>query len=259
MLVDSHAHVSGDRFAADRAEVLARARAAGLVGIVDVGCDVPSSEAAAALAEADDLVWAAVGLHPHEARRWTPETGERLAELTRRPRVVAVGECGLDFYYDHSPREVQREVFAAQLRLGIELDMPVVLHIRDAYEEAFGILDAHRDPRLRGVAHCFTGDAHAAEGFVRRGFCVSFTGVVTFKNAAQVREAARAVPRELLLCETDCPYMAPVPLRGKRCEPAYVVHTARALAEARGEDPAALGAQMARNAAQVFGLDLSSA
>jgi TatD DNase family protein len=256
VIVDSHCHVSTPRYEADRAEVLHRAREAGLVAMVDVGCDLASSEAAARLASAEPDVWAAVGVHPHEAKHWAPETAPALAKLTEQPRVLAVGECGLDFYYDHSPRDVQREVFAAQLRLALDLDLPVVLHIRDAYAEAFEVLDAHRDPKLRGVAHCFTGNADEARGFVERGFGVSFTGVVTFKSAKAVQEAATVVPDELLLVETDCPYMSPVPLRGKRCEPAFVVHTARKLAELRGQEAEALFAQTAANAARIFGFEL---
>lgn len=259
MIVDSHAHISTPRFDQDRAQVLARARDAGLAAIVDVGCDLASSEAAAALAATEPMVWATAGVHPHEARHWDEGTAEALRALTARPRVVAVGETGLDFYYDHSPRETQRRVFRAQLALAREVDLPVVLHVRDAYDEALETLDeAARGPGapLRGVAHCFTGDARQAEGFVARGFCVSFTGVVTFKNARGVREAAAAVPLGRLLVETDCPYMAPVPLRGKRCEPAHVVHTARALADVHGQSPDDLGRTTARNAARLFGLDL---
>lgn len=265
MFVDSHAHVSTERFAEDRAAVLARAREAGLVGIVDVGCDLASSEAAAALAAVEPLVWAAVGIHPHDAKDWDEHTADALRALAARPRVVAIGETGLDFHYDRSPRDVQRRVFREQLRLARELDLPAVLHVREAYDEALGILDeeAARDTpqaagtgALRGVAHCFTGNAEQALGFVRRGFAVSFTGVVTFKSARDVQEAARVVPRELLMVETDCPYMAPVPLRGKRCEPAFVVHTARAIAALRGEPERDLARATAENAARLFGLTL---
>lgn len=260
MILDSHAHISTPKYDADRDEVLTRAREAGLVGVIDVGCDLASSEASVALAAAQpDFVWAAVGLHPHEAKFWDAETADALRALSRRPRVVAIGECGLDYHYDYSPRDVQRDVFRQQLRLARELDLPVVLHVREAYGEALAILDeegAGDGPPLRGVSHCFTGEAHEAQGFVDRGFGVSFTGVVTFKSAAAVREAATIVPPELLLVETDCPYMSPVPLRGKRCEPAFVVHTARALATLRGEDPDELFTRTAQNAARIFGLEL---
>lgn len=260
MIVDSHCHVSTPRYDEDRAEVLERARAAGLVALIDVGCDLASSEASLALAEAEpELVYATAGLHPHEAKHWDEQTAERLRALAAHPRVLAIGECGLDYFYDHSPRDVQREVFRRQLDLARELDLPVVLHIRDAYEEAFQIMDhagAGEGATLRGVAHCFTGNARQALGFVERGFGVSFTGVVTFKKAQDVQEAAQAIPLDQLLVETDCPYMSPVPLRGKRCEPSFVVHTARKIAELRGVAEDELFAATARNAARVFGFSL---
>jgi len=256
VIVDSHAHISTPKFAEDRDAVLARAREAGLVGIVDVGCDLASSRDSIGLAETDRMVWAAVGVHPHEAKHWDAATRAALEELAAHPRVVAIGETGLDFHYNYSPPDVQREVFRAQLELAADLEMPVVLHIRDAYEEALQTIDALGRANLRGVSHCFTGNKAQALGFVERGFGVSFTGVVTFKKAEDVREAARAVPRELLLVETDCPYMAPVPQRGKRCEPSFVVHTARAIALLRGDDPDELFEATARNAARIFGLEL---
>jgi TatD DNase family protein len=253
-LIDSHAHVSTPKFDADRAAVLARAREAGLVAIVDVGCDLASSRASLALAEAEGLVWAAAGVHPHEARHWEPGSAAVLRELLARPRCVALGEIGLDFHYDFSPREAQRDAFRAQLRLALELDKPVVLHVREAYPEALATLDELRGPRLRGVAHCFTGNAEEAAGFVARGFGVSFSGAVTFKSAQEIQAAARVVPPELLLVETDCPYMAPVPLRGKRCEPAFVAHTARFLAGLRGEEEPALRRRTAENAVRLLEL-----
>lgn len=256
-LIDSHAHVSTGKFQADRAEVLGRARQAGLVAIVDVGCDLASSRAALELAAAEPLVWAAAGVHPHEARHWDAAAPGALRELLGAPRCVALGEIGLDFHYDFSPRDVQRQAFRAQLRLALELDKPVVLHVREAYPEALATLDELRHPRLRGVAHCFTGEADEARGFVARGFGVSFSGAVTFKNAHAIQAAARVVPAELLLVETDCPYMAPVPLRGKRCEPAFVAHTARFLAGLRGEDEAALRRQTAANAVRLLELPLT--
>ena len=256
-LIDSHAHVSSAKFEEDRGEVLARARAEGLVAIVDVGCDLESSRASLALAEREPDVWAAAGVHPHEARHWDAGSAGALRELLAHPRCVALGEIGLDFHYDFSPRESQRQAFRAQLRLALELDLPVVLHVREAYDEALATLDEHRDPRLRGVAHCFTGTAAEAEGFVRRGFAVSFSGAVTFKSATAIQEAARIVPPELLLVETDCPYMAPVPLRGRRCEPGFVAHTARFLAALRGEPEEELRRRTAANAARVLELPLA--
>ena len=254
MLVDSHAHVSTKRFDADRDEVLQRARQAGLVALVDVGCDLPSSRASLDLAQRDPMVWATAGIHPHEAKHWDDQTADALRALAADPRVVAIGECGLDFHYDHSPREVQRQVFRAQLELAQELNLPVVLHLREGYDEALETLSEF--PELRGVAHCFTGNAEQARAFAARGFYVSFTGVVTFKNAKDVQEAATVVPLELLCVETDCPYMAPVPVRGKRCEPAFVAHTADAIAALRGVEAEEVRAATARNAIALFGLEV---
>jgi len=258
MIVDSHAHVSGSRFDEDRDEVLARARAAGVVGIVDVGCDLASSLVSLELARREPDVWATVGVHPHEAKHWDESSAEALRELARDPKVVAIGETGLDFHYNHSPPEVQRATFRAQLRLALELDKPVVLHLRDGYDEALEIIAAEGGGALRGVAHCFTGEARQAAAFAERGFAVSFTGVVTFKKAEEVRAAAKIVPEHLLMVETDCPYMSPMPLRGKRCEPAFVVHTAARIAKERGADPAALAEATARNAARIFGFELAT-
>lgn len=256
--IDSHGHTSTSRFDEDRAQVLERAWAAGLVALVDVGCDLRSSEVSAAFAATDPRIHAAVGVHPHEAKHWDEGSAAALEALATRPRVVAIGETGLDFHYDHSPRDVQRAVFRAQLRLARDLDLPVVLHVREAYPEALTILDEVGGPpargRLRGVAHCFTGVTEEALGFVRRGFCVSFSGVVTFKSAAAIQEAARAVPLDHIMVETDCPYMAPIPHRGRRCEPAFVVETARAIARLRGEAEEAVLAATVSNTRRTFGL-----
>jgi TatD DNase family protein len=259
MVIDAHAHVSTPTFEADREAVLARAWAAGLEAIVDVGCSVASSEASLALAERDPRVWAAVGVHPHDAKDWDDATRPALERLAASPRVVAIGETGLDFHYDHSPRDVQRRVFREHLRLARDLDRPLVLHVREAYDEALETLDEVLGAWTgagppRGVSHCFTGAARQALGFVARGFLVSFTGVVTFKSADGVREAAAAIPEDHLLVETDCPYMAPVPHRGRRCEPAFVVDTARAIARLRGADEAALLAATAANTRRAFRL-----
>jgi TatD DNase family protein len=256
LIIDAHAHVSTDKFAADRGEVLARAWAAGLEAIVDVGCTLASSEASVRLAESDPRIWAAVGVHPHDAKDWDARTRPALEALCASPRVLAVGETGLDFHYDLSPRDVQRQVFREHLRLAQDLARPLVLHVREAYDEALATLDevlgAWPGGEPRGVSHCFTGTAEQALGFVRRGFFVSFTGVVTFKSADQVRAAALAVPLDALMVETDCPYMAPVPHRGRRCEPAFVIDTARGIAKLRGEADERVFAATAENTRRVF-------
>lgn len=240
-----------------------RARAAGVAALVEVGCDLDDSRRAADFARANasgtPLVWASVGVHPHEARTWDDRSAERLRALAREPRVVAIGETGLDHYYDHSPRDVQRRVFEEQLEIAKALDMPVVLHIRDAHEEALAILKEHAGATLRGVAHCFSAGPEIARRYNELDFAIAVGGLATFKSAPEVLEAARSVPLERLLIETDCPYMAPVPHRGKRCEPAFVASTCEAVARARGMAPDELALATAGNAARVFRVELGGA
>jgi TatD DNase family protein len=257
MFVDSHAHIDGEEFDADRGEVVARARAAGVRAILNVGTGDPHGgglERAVAVAEQFADVYAAVGVHPHDARLYDEAAERKLKDLIGRGgRVLALGEIGLDFHYDHSPRDVQREVFARQLRLARGLDVPVVIHSREADEETVDLLrDEYAGAPRGGVLHCFGGGPALAEAALALGFYISFAGNVTFKKAESLREAARAVPLERLLVETDCPFMAPVPLRGRRNEPAYVVETARFLAGLRGLAPEELGRLTSENFARLF-------
>lgn len=256
--VDSHAHLDSADFDADRAEVLARARAAGVRTMILVAAGVDLAEIARpiALAETDPDLHAAVGVHPHEAARiedhWWPE----LERLCRHPRVVAVGETGLDYYYDHSPRDVQRDAFARHLELAARVGKPVVCHVRDAHEDAHRMLDEAGIGRASngGVIHCFTGNAEQAAGYAALGLHVSFSGITTFKTAGAIREAVRVVPRDRLLIETDCPFLAPVPMRGKRNEPAFLVHTAQVVAAEAGMDLEDLAELTAANARALFSL-----
>ena len=237
MLVDSHAHLEGKRFDADREEAIARARAAGVDTILtvgQVGADWHGMEASLALAERHEFVLTSVGLHPHDARHYDAAVGERMLEAARHPKVVAWGECGLDFYYDNSPRDAQQEAFREQLRLARAAGLPVIVHSRDAAAETLALLAAELGDAGRGVFHCFSYDLGVAREAVALGFLVSFSGIVTFPNAGAVREAARELPLETILVETDCPFLAPVPHRGKRNEPAYVVDTAAEVARLRG-------------------------
>ncbi|HEY0077691.1 MAG TPA: TatD family hydrolase [Pyrinomonadaceae bacterium] len=261
MFVDSHAHVDGEEYDADREEVLERARAAGVRAILNVGTGDPESgslERAVEVAERYEGVYAAVGVHPHDARLFDERAARRLAELTRRSeRVVAWGEIGLDYHYDNSPREVQREVFAWQLRLAREADLPVVIHSREADAETVEILRAEcSDYERGGVMHCFGGSIEMAESVLELGFMISFAGNVTFKKAEPLRDVARRVPLERLLIETDCPYLAPVPLRGRRNEPAFVVETARCLARLYEMETAELGRITSQNFARFFRITL---
>lgn len=264
MLVDSHAHIDGDEFAADRDAVVERARAAGVRAILNVGTGDPQSgnfERAVAVAESYEGVYAAAGVHPHDARLFDEAAEERLRRtLLSSERVVALGEIGLDYHYDHSPREVQREVFARQLRMARALSLPVIIHSREADAETIEILRAEYAGAARGgVMHCFGGTVEMAENALELGLFISFAGNVTFKKAEALREAARMVPLERLLVETDCPYLAPVPLRGRRNEPAFVVETARALASLRGVEVSELARTTSENFARLFAVKLSNA
>jgi TatD DNase family protein len=257
MFIDSHAHIDGEEFDADRDEVVARAREAGVRAILNVGTGDPHGgnfERAVALAERYEGVYAAVGVHPHDAKLYT-EAAERLVlEFVRGKRVVAVGEIGLDYHYDNSPREVQREVFGRQLRLACAEGLPVIIHSREADGETLEILRAEYAGAGRGgVMHCFGGGPELAEGALALGFYISFAGNVTFKKADALREVALTVPLDRLLVETDCPYLAPVPHRGRRNEPAYVVATARFLADLRGVSHEEVGRVTSENFSRLFG------
>ena len=247
-MIDTHAHLDGCEAPPD--EVLVRARAAGVERVITVGTGVDSSRAALAIAETDDGVFAALGIHPHQAGSAEAGRLDELAELLRHPRAVAVGETGLDFYRDWARDDEQRRLFGAHLELAAELDKAVVIHNRDADGETADLLT---DFEGRVILHCFSSPPFLQTA-LERGYYVSFAGNVTFPKAGELREAARRVPAERILAETDSPYLAPVPRRGRPNEPANVLHTVTALAEARGEDPAELGARIDANATAAFSL-----
>jgi TatD DNase family protein len=253
MAIDTHAHLEMAAFDGDREAVLERAAAAGLTAIVTVGTTLPDCEKAVALARRYPPVYAAVGIHPHEVKEIDSATYDALRLLGREKKVVAIGEIGLDFFYDLSPREVQLRRFAEQLDLAEELDLPVIIHDRDAHAETLGILRPWKG-RLRGALHCFSGDAAMARECIALGFYLSVAGPVTYRKADQLRAVAREIPPERLLVETDAPYLSPEPHRGKRNEPAYVVETARRLAEIRGVPAAELERLTAANARRLFGI-----
>ena len=259
-LFDSHSHLDFPNLAADLPAVLARAGAAGVRYIVTVGAGegIGASSRAIVLAQAHPNIWAAVGCHPHDAKVLTDEDLGRLAALARSPRVVALGEIGLDYAKEYSPREVQQKRFRDQLRLARELDLPVVIHDRDAHDDTLAILRKVGVGPRAGIMHCFSGDAGLALELIGMGFYISVPGVITFANAKQLQNAARAVPLDRLLIETDSPFLAPVPHRGKRNEPAFVRLTAEALARVRGESLAAVAAATTQNAARVFGIEFDT-
>lgn len=237
-LIDTHCHLTFEPLNEDVPGVLARSRAAGVERWITVGTSLPDSHETVALAERHDGVFATVGIHPHDAKDADDAAMGQLRELAGNGRVVAIGETGLDFHYNFSKQPDQKRVFAAHLEMAAELGLPVVVHSRNAFDETIRILDRY-NRRLQGVVfHCFSGSAEQAEEVLGRGYHISLTGVVTFKNAETTREAAKVVPLDRLMIETDCPYMSPVPVRNQKPnEPALMVHTARFLAELRGFEP----------------------
>jgi len=241
MFVDSHCHLDNERFADDLDALLERAAAAGITRILTIGTGdgPPELDRAIRLAERYEQVSATVGVHPHDASKVTPETYESLRELGRHPKVVAFGEIGLDYHYDFSPRATQREVFVRQLEIARELELPVTIHTREAWNDTASILRDHWSGP--GIMHCFTGNPKQAEEALVLGFHLSYGGVVTFKTADEVRESARMTPDDRLLIETDAPYLAPIPHRGKRNEPAMMIQTAEKLAEIRGTTASRIG------------------
>ncbi len=229
-MIDSHSHIYTPRFDADRDQVLKRACEARISQLLQVGCNLEESKTVVDLAEKTPGIYAAVGVHPHDADTVNDQVISQLAALARHPKVVAWGEIGLDFYYDNSPRDIQIEAFRAQIRKPRELDLPVVIHTRDAEPETLKILDENPVPR-GGHIHCYTGTLPTAQALLEMGFHIGFTGIITFKSASDLREVVKQTPLERILIETDSPYLAPIPHRGKRNEPAFVRHVAEAVAQ----------------------------
>jgi TatD DNase family protein len=255
-LIDSHCHLDMEDFAADHADVLARAAAAGVSAMVTIGAGGPleANQHAVALAAAHAPVFATVGVHPHEAAIVDDDVLASIDALARGPKVVGIGESGLDYHYDNSPRPQQRAAFARFIHLARALGLPIVVHLRDADADALEIMAAEGARDSGGVIHCFSGDAASARAFLDLGFHISFSGIVTFKSADPLREAARIVPGDRLMVETDAPFLAPTPFRGRRNEPALVVRTAAALADVRGEPLEAVVENTRRNTQRLFRL-----
>ncbi len=255
-LVDSHAHLDGPEFDSDRAAVLVRARASGVERIILIGLWRRPGDFGSALelaAEDPEFLWATAGIHPHESGQVPAADWLRLEELAKDPRVVGIGETGLDYHYLHSTREAQRAGFERQLALATAVRKPVSVHLREAEEDSLAMLrDSGVGSGPGGVIHCFSGDARAAERYLDLGLYLSFSGIVTFKNAAALQEAARMTPLDRLLIETDAPFLAPVPHRGKRNEPAYVAFTAAKIAELKGVPIEMVGTAALRNTQQLF-------
>ena len=261
MYIDSHAHLDGHKFDADRAEVIERARAAGLQRILAIGNGTgpDSLDCAIRIAEKHDWIFATTGIHPHEAQMANAAAYAAMEHFAKHPKVVAWGEIGLDYFYDHSPRDVQKEVFRRQMELARAARLPIVIHCRpsndseNAWDDTLDMLRDHWAPAgLAGILHCFTGEWKHAQRALDMGFYVSFAGNVSFPKAENIREAAGQVPLDRMLIETDSPYLAPVPHRGKRNEPAFVVNTAETIAQLRGSTKEEIGKRTAENFYALF-------
>ncbi len=256
MFVDSHAHLEGKQFDPDREQVIARARAAGVETIVAIGIgEGPATvDCGIRLAEQYPFIYATIGIHPHEAKLATDAAFADMQRLARHPKVIGWGEIGLDYFYDHSPREIQKQVFQKQMELAAAAKLPIIIHCRpseasdDAWQDCLGMIEQQWAPTgLGGILHCFTGTPAHALRALDLGFLISIAGNITFPKAQQIRDAASEVPLDRILIETDCPFLAPVPNRGKRNEPAFVVETARKLGELRGFSAEEIGDRTSRN------------
>ena len=237
-MIDSHCHLDSAEFNNDREAVIERALAAGVQHMMAIGTGngPPDLEVGIRLADKHPAFYATVGIHPHDAAKASPDDFKRLAGLLAHPKVLAVGEIGLDYHYDFSPREVQKSAFIEQMQIAAQAKKPIVIHTREAWDDTLALIEQHWTPHsIGGVMHCFSGGPEEAQRALDLGFYLSFGGIVTFPKALAVQEAAKSTPRDRILIETDAPYLAPVPKRGKRNEPALMVHTARKLAELRGE------------------------
>jgi TatD DNase family protein len=253
MLIDSHCHLDFPDFAEEREAVITRARDAGIDGMLSICTKLTDFPAIRALAEAHPGIWCSVGVHPHEAEQAADLMTKTLVVETSHPKVIGIGETGLDFYYEHSPRDVQERVFRAHIAAARETQLPIIVHTRDADTDTVRILEEEQGQgAFPGVIHCFSAGPEVAEAALECGMYISFSGIVTFKNAKAVRDIAEKVPLERLLVETDSPYLAPVPVRGKRCEPAFTAHTAAYLAALRGMTEDALGVTTTDNFFTLF-------
>jgi TatD DNase family protein len=254
-LIDTHAHLDMPEFEADLPEVILRAQAAGVATIMTVGIDIASCRKAVEIAEAYADIFAILGVHPHDAAKLGERDLEDIKALARHEKVKAWGEIGLDFFRNLSPPEVQQEIFRRQMAIAKELKLPLVIHSRSATAETIACLRDEQAREVGGVIHCFSGDARAAQQYLEMGFCISIPGVITFNKAQVLRDVVKGLPSDKLMLETDAPFLAPVPHRGKRNEPAYVPIIAAAVARIRGEDISALADCTTKNACRLFNLD----
>lgn len=254
MLIDSHAHLDDKRFDRDREKVIEDLKSNGVEIVIDPGCDILTSVKAVSLAKKYDCIYAAVGIHPHEAEDMDDETIDVLRNLSENKKVVAIGEIGLDYYYDNSPRDLQKKWFEKQVELAKEVDLPIIVHDRDAHQDTFDIIKKHSGDNLRGVIHCYSGGIELAKEFVKLGFYISFAGPITFKNAKVSKQVVKELPMDKILIETDSPYLTPHPHRGKRNEPLYVSFVAREIAELKDMDYDDVVEQASKNTRELFNI-----
>jgi TatD DNase family protein len=255
MYTDTHAHLQNELLRGGLEQVLERAQAAAVTTIMCIGYDLDSSREAVQLAQRYPQIYAVVGVHPHDAKQLDQNTLDELIKLAREPKVVAIGEIGLDFYRDLSPRDVQRQAFVQQIKLAQELGKPIVIHDRDAHQEVLDTIRREKAGSNGGILHCYSGHLPLAIDLMKEGFHISFAGPVSFKNGRKAQEVAVHIPLDRLLIETDCPYLTPEPLRGKPNEPAYVVHVAQAIAQLRRKPVEEIAYLTSRNANQVYRLN----
>ncbi|UCF57838.1 MAG: TatD family hydrolase [Deltaproteobacteria bacterium] len=254
MLIDSHAHLDMEDFDPDRQEVLERALQGGITHIITIGIDLPSSLKALELANVYDFIYSSVGYHPHNSNNIDQQALKELGKMVSEPKIIAWGEIGLDFYRRYSPPDLQMEAFKRQLEMAIDFDLPVIIHDRDAHEELLTILQKVGKGKRKGVIHCFSGNYDLAMALIEMGYYISIPGTVTYKNALQVQDVASRIPLERILLETDAPFLAPVPKRGKRNEPLFVTYTAQMIAELRNMDYKEVAHQTSENAKRLFNL-----
>lgn len=253
MIWDTHAHIDDPVYGDDFPELLSRLKSAGISRVTNVGYDLASSARSVKLAQEHDFIYAAIGVHPHNAEEATAETWDELLQLAKQAKVLAWGEIGLDYYRDLSPRSIQKEVFIHQIALANEAELPIVIHNRDAHQDVLNIVKSH-PPRYGGVFHCYSGSWEMAQILINLGFYLSFAGPVTYKNARHTVEVAQKMPLERMLVETDSPYLTPEPRRGKRNEPAYVCEVVKKLAEIKNLNYEDMARQTLKNAEYIFRL-----
>lgn len=256
MFIDSHAHLDDERFDIDREMLIENLKNNNVDLVFNIGADIKTSKASIELAKKYQHIYAVVGVHPHDAKDVEDNYLDILRELSSEEKVVAIGEIGLDYYYDNSPRDIQRKVFKEQINLAKELNLPIVVHTRDASQETFDILkEASEEGPIRGIMHCYSGSVEMAREYIKLGFYIAIGGPVTFKNSKVVKEVAQEIPLDKLLIETDCPYLTPEPLRGKRNEPIFIRHTAEKVAQLRGISLEELAKATSDNAKRIFNVN----